>query len=62
MKLWMALELKKVDIHAKIRTMIDGQVVTTTVGRMIIKNILPDFVPLELWNKILKKKDIGGIS
>ena len=55
----MALELKKVDIHAKVRTMIDGQVVTTTPGRMIIHNILPSFVPLTHWNKILKKKDIG---
>jgi len=57
----MALELKKVDLHAKIRTMIDGQVVTTTPGRMIIYNILPDFVPLSYWNKILKKKDIGAL-
>jgi len=57
----MAMELKKVDIHAKIRTMIDGQVVTTTAGRMIIHNILPSFVPLEYWNKILKKKDIGAL-
>ncbi|MEA3497468.1 MAG: DNA-directed RNA polymerase subunit beta', partial [Campylobacterota bacterium] len=57
----MALELKKVDLHAKIRTMIDGQLVTTTVGRLIIHNILPDFVPLELWNIILKKKSIGNL-
>jgi DNA-directed RNA polymerase subunit beta' len=57
----MALELGKVDLHAKIRTMVDGQVVYTTPGRMIIKNILPSFVPLDLWNKILKKKDIGGL-
>ena len=57
----MALELKKVDIHAKIRTVIDGQLVNTTVGRLIIHNILPDFVPLELWNIILKKKNIGTL-
>jgi DNA-directed RNA polymerase subunit beta' len=57
----MALELKKVDIHAKVRTVIDGQLVTTTAGRLIIHSILPDFVPLDLWNKILKKKDIGTL-
>jgi len=55
----MALELGKVDIHAKIRTVIDGQLITTTAGRLIIHDILPDFVPLSYWNKILKKKDIG---
>jgi DNA-directed RNA polymerase subunit beta' len=57
----MALELGKVDIHAKVRTPVDGHMLTTTVGRMIIKNILPDFVPAEYWNKILKKKDIGTL-
>ncbi|MEA3512814.1 MAG: DNA-directed RNA polymerase subunit beta' [Campylobacterota bacterium] len=56
-----ALELEKVDIHAKIRTVIDGKLVTTTAGRLIIHNILPDFVPLSYWNKILKKKDIGNL-
>jgi DNA-directed RNA polymerase subunit beta' len=44
-----------------VRTPVDGHMLTTTVGRMIIKNILPDFVPAEYWNKILKKKDIGAL-
>ncbi len=56
-----ALEMKQVDLHAKIRTKIDDRIIHTTVGRLIIHNILPDFVPLELWNKILKKKDIGTL-
>ncbi len=56
-----ALETENVDIHAKIRTVIDGRIVHTTVGRLFILNILPDFVPVELWNKILKKKDIGTL-
>jgi DNA-directed RNA polymerase subunit beta' len=57
----MALEHGKVDIHAKVRTLVDGHILTTTVGRMIIKNILPDFVPASYWNKILKKKEIGTL-
>ena len=56
-----ALELNKVDIHAKIRTVIDGQLISTTAGRLIIHDILPDFVPVNYWNKILKKKDIGNL-
>lgn len=55
----LALDLKTVDLHARVRTLIDGRIVHTTIGRLMIKNILPDFVPVELWNKILKKKDIG---
>jgi DNA-directed RNA polymerase subunit beta' len=54
-----ALDMKEVDLHAKIRTQIDGKIVHTTVGRLIIHDILPDFVPVNLWNKVLKKKDIG---
>ena len=57
----MALEMKKVDLHAKIRTLIDGRVISTTVGRMIVHSILPSFVPASLWNKVLKKKDIGTL-
>jgi DNA-directed RNA polymerase subunit beta' len=56
-----ALEMDKIDLHAKIRANIDGRIVNTTVGRLIIHNILPDFVPLEYWNKVLKKKDIGAL-
>ena len=56
-----AYELNKIDLHAKVRVKIDNQIITTTVGRLIIKNILPDFVPPAYWNKILKKKDIGAL-
>ena len=56
-----ALDTKLVDLHAKIRTKVDGKIVHTTIGRLIIKEILPEFVPVELWNKILKKKDIGTL-
>ncbi|RXJ76596.1 DNA-directed RNA polymerase subunit beta' [Arcobacter sp. F155] len=56
-----ALEMGQVDLHAKIRTKINDKVIHTTIGRLIIKEILPEFVPTELWNKILKKKDIGAL-
>lgn len=56
-----ALDTKQVDLHAKIRTKIDNKVIHTTVGRLIVHEILPDFVPTNLWNKILKKKDIGTL-
>ncbi|AXH11401.1 DNA-directed RNA polymerase subunit beta' [Halarcobacter bivalviorum] len=56
-----ALEMGQVDLHAKIRTKVEDKVIHTTIGRLIIKEILPDFVPTTLWNKILKKKDIGTL-
>lgn len=54
-----AIDMFGLDINAKIRTLKERRIIETTAGRMIISSILPDFVPLNLWNKILKKKDIG---
>lgn len=56
-----ALEADALDIHAKIKTMIDNKILFTTAGRLIIKSILPDFIPEEMWNKVLKKKDIANL-
>ena len=56
-----ALESEQVDLHAKIRTKVGDRIIHTTVGRLIILDILPEFVPINLWNKILKKKDIGTL-
>jgi len=56
-----ALDGDHLDINARVRTMVDGRVVYTTAGRLILKSILPDFVPENMWNKVLKKKDIGAL-
>ncbi|WP_348653000.1 DNA-directed RNA polymerase subunit beta' [uncultured Sulfurimonas sp.] len=56
-----ALEHKALDLHAKVRTRIDGRLIHTTAGRLLIKAILPDFVPAELWNRVMKKKAINEI-
>jgi hypothetical protein len=49
------------DLNARIRTVINGHIVNTTAGRIILKDIIPDYVPESYWNKILKKKDIGAL-
>jgi DNA-directed RNA polymerase beta' subunit len=56
-----AFEQKALDLNAKIRTVLDGHIVKSTAGRLILKSIIPDYVPLKYWNKILKKKDIGAL-
>jgi len=56
-----ALDSGVVEIQSKIKSVVDGRIIFTTVGRMIIKSILPDFVPEDLWNRVLKKKDIGNL-
>jgi len=40
---------------------VDGDIVTTTAGRIILKSIMPDYVPQKLWNTIMKKKEIATL-
>ncbi len=56
-----AIEHGALDIHAKIRTRVDGRVIQTTAGRLILKSIVPDFVPVDLWNVVMKKKNISAL-
>ena len=56
-----ALEHNALDLHAKIRTRDDGRIIHTTAGRMLLKAVLPDFVPSGLWNRVMKKKYINEI-
>ena len=56
-----ALESGSLDIHAKVRTRVDGRIIHTTAGRLLIKEVIPDFVPVELWNRVMKKKYINEV-
>ncbi len=56
-----ALEQGALDLHARIRTRVDGRMITTTAGRLLLKEILPDFVPVNLWNTVMKKKAINTL-
>jgi DNA-directed RNA polymerase subunit beta' len=56
-----AISAEYLDVHAKIKTVINGKIIFTTAGRLIIKSVLPDFVPEELWNITMKKKNIGNL-
>ncbi len=60
-EIMIALDASVLETQAKIKTVLDGRLIHTTAGRMIIKSILPDFVPEDLWNRVLKKKDIGNL-
>lgn len=56
-----AIEAGTLDIHAKIKTRVDDRTIFTTAGRLIFKDAIPKFVPEELWNTVLKKKNIGTL-
>ncbi len=60
-EVFIAFEQQTLDLNARIRTVVDGDIVTTTAGRIILKSIMPDYVPQKLWNRIMKKKDIATL-
>lgn len=60
-EIFMAVEVDELDVNARIKTVYERRVIDTTAGRMILHSILPDFVPLNLWNRTMKKKDIGAL-
>ncbi|MEO1942367.1 MAG: DNA-directed RNA polymerase subunit beta', partial [Campylobacterales bacterium] len=56
-----ALEEGAVDLHARIKVKVKGRVVESTPGRMLIHSITPEFVEVEYYNKVMKKKDISAL-
>lgn len=55
----LALENKKVDIHAKIKVKIKGKFIETTPGRVLLNSILPE--EYKFVNEVLDKKNISKL-
>lgn len=60
-EIMLALMSDVLDINSSIKVVVDNRLINTTAGRMIVKSILPDFVSIGLWNRVLKKKDISNL-
>ncbi|MDQ7038557.1 MAG: DNA-directed RNA polymerase subunit beta' [Aquificota bacterium] len=54
-----ALDLGKVDIHARIKVKIDGKVIETTPGRVLFNSIVPEGYPFV--NYVLDKKSLSKL-
>jgi len=56
-----AYDATEVDLHARIKVRLDGEVVETTVGRVLLKEILPEEIPFRLINKVMKKSELANL-
>lgn len=56
-----AYDANEVDLHARIRVRIDGELVDSTVGRILLREILPDEIPFSLVNKVMKKGELAAL-
>ena len=50
-----------VGIHARIKVRMNGEIVETTTGRIIVSELLPEDIPFELVNTVLNKKNIAAL-
>ncbi len=56
-----AYDANEVDLHARIKVRMDGEIVETTVGRILLKEILPEEIPFRLINKVMKKSELANL-
>jgi DNA-directed RNA polymerase subunit beta' len=56
-----AYDANEIDLHARIKVRLDGELVETTVGRILLKEILPEEIPFRLINKVMKKSELANL-
>lgn len=53
-----AYDSGELDLHAAIKVRVDGKMVDTTTGRILVKEILPPELPFHLVNTVMSKKEL----
>ncbi|MBW2039148.1 MAG: DNA-directed RNA polymerase subunit beta' [Deltaproteobacteria bacterium] len=56
-----AHDAREVDLHALIKVRMDGQLVETTVGRILLREVVPEEVPFALINRVMNKKAVANL-
>jgi DNA-directed RNA polymerase subunit beta' len=56
-----AFDQGEVDLHAPISVRLDGTRVETTVGRVMLYDIVPPEIPFRSVNRVMKKKELGTL-
>ncbi len=57
----MAHDADELDLHASIRARINGQIIRTTTGRVILYEIFPKELPFKMVNRVITKKELKDI-
>ena len=56
-----AYDANAADLQASIRVRIDNELVQTTVGRILLREIIPPELPFTLYNKVMGKKEVADL-
>jgi DNA-directed RNA polymerase subunit beta' len=57
----MAYDAQEINLHARIQVRMDGSLVKTTVGRILLWEIIPEEIPFSLINKVMKKSELANL-
>jgi len=56
-----AYDAEAVDLHARIKVRMKEGMIDTTVGRILLYEIIPDEIPFDFINKVMNKKEIANL-
>ena len=56
-----AYDAKAVDMQARITVRMNGQKVETTVGRILLREVVPEEIPFALINRVMNKKAVANL-
>jgi DNA-directed RNA polymerase subunit beta' len=56
-----AYDMEKVHIHAAIQVRMDGKMVDTTTGRILMRETVPEEIDFEFINQVMDKKALGEL-
>ena len=56
-----AYDQRAVELHARVKVRIDGKLMDTTIGRVLLSELLPVKVPISVINKTMNKKELAWL-
>jgi len=56
-----AYDAERLHLQARIKVRIDGELVDTTCGRILFREVVPKELPFELVNRVMDKKSLGKL-
>lgn len=60
-EVWLAFNAGEVHLQAAIKVRVDGKLVNSTVGRVMLAQAMPQVLTFDHFNKVMKKKEISNL-
>ncbi|MEA2083184.1 MAG: DNA-directed RNA polymerase subunit beta' [Thermodesulfobacteriota bacterium] len=60
-EVWIAYAYDEIHLQAKIKVRMNGKIIDSTVGRILVGELLPDAIPFSFVNKVMNKKTLAKL-